>query len=248
MRFRVAISLFVLGWFHGLCAGAEEQKVELPKDGWWIRYVSKTKQESDEQVQEYTCKATYSLVGTMMEGGETCRWVEINSVCSWGEKEHVVSTKLLVPEKDLLEREQPLDALKRAWIKVNKGDLREIKVGQGIRDGNTHLMIFPGMWQKGERVEEERVVDYQQGRLKISEAKSLKVTKTVTTLVRGKSEDRNLDKEYTVWFDRTTSPAFSAAKIKTKIYANGKLRSTQDDDLFVEDYGTDAKTQLPDNN
>ena len=244
----ITCGLVVLQCVFGL---AEEREVRLHEDGWWVRYASITKQEFNGQVQEYTCKSTYSLVGTVTEDGETCRWIELNTVCKFGEKEHAVISKYLVPEKDLLEHEKPIDKLKRGWVKVNKMDVHAVKAGQEIRPGNWKLSIFPGMWRNAERVKKERVVDYQQGRLTIAEAKTLKLTIPVSTVNRPftqKTEDRKNVVEYTAWFDQMIAPVYVAAKIQTKRYANDKLLDTAEHNIVIEDYGTGAMSKLPDNN
>ncbi len=220
----ITCGIIVIECLNGL---ADDRVVRLHKDGWWIRYASITKQEFNGQVQEYTCKSTYSLVGTVTEDAETCRWIELNTVCTFGEKEHAVISKYLVPEKDLLEHEQPIDKLKRGWVKANKMEVRAVKVGQGILPGNKTLGIFPGMWQNAERVKKEMVVDYQQGRLKIAEAMTLKVTIPASSVNRpfmGKTEDEKSVIEYTAWFDQTILPVYAAAKIQTKSYANDLFR------------------------
>ena len=244
MTFGVVVTQCIFGM-------ADEPEVRLHEDGWWVRYASITKQEFNGQVQEYTCKSTYSLVGTVKEDGETCRWIELNSVCTFGEKEHAVISKYLVPEKDLLEHEQPLDKLTRGWTKANKMDVRAVKVGQGIHPGNTSLGIFPGMWQKAERVKKVRVVDYQHGRLTIAEARTLKVTMPVQNVNRpftGKTQNEESVTEYMVWFDQTLPSVYAAAKIQTKRIVNDQLEALTEHDIVIEDYGTGAMSKLPDNN
>jgi len=223
---------------------AQEQTTKLPDDGWWIRYFSTRKEEFNRQVKEFTGKFTYSLVGTTVEDGETCRWIELKSVFSSSETENVILWKLLVLEKDLLEREQPLEALKRGWRKVNKLDVEAFKIAPNPL--KTQLMIFPGMWQKVDLVDTEKVVDYQHGRLTIPHARVLKLTEPAN--VNRPRDERNVVSEYTTWFDPKIAPVFAAAKFQTKIYVKDELRRTIVDDWVVEDTGTDAKSQLPDNN
>jgi hypothetical protein len=62
----------------------------------------------------------------------------------------------------------------------------------------------------------------------------------------GKIEPRVV--EYTAWFDQTLSPAFAVAKVKRKFYVDNELKGFVEDDIVVEDYGTDAKSKLPENN
>ena len=247
----VPISFIVFGFIliHSLDAQAQEQTTKLPEDGWWIRYLSVKKEKIiGSRDQEFTRKETYSLVGTVKENGETCRWIEVNSVYLAREKENVVIRKFLVPEKDLLERERPHEALKRAWSKVNEFDVREVNVGREINSYDTQLIIFPGMWEKADRVDTEKVVDYQQGRLTILQAGVLNVTLPVNRSRNGVQLQRKHIIEYTTWFDRKTAPVFSAASIQTKSYRNDELEATFEEEMIIQDSGFDAKSQLPDNN
>ena len=248
---RVPVSYIVFGFIllHGLDALAQEQTAKLPEDGWWIKYLCVKKEKIiGSRDQEFTRKKTYSLVGTVMENGEACRWIEVNSVYLARDKENVVIWKFLVSEKDLLERDQPLEAVKRAWIKVNEFDVRAVNVGREINSLDTQLIIFPGIWQKADRVDKEKVIDYQQGRLTIPQARVLNVTSPVNRSRNGVQLERKHIIEYTTWFDRKTAPAFAAASIQTKSYRNDELEATFEEEMKIEDIGIDAKLHLPDNN
>ena len=98
----VVITLgFVL--FPYLYGQAEEQSSKLPEDGWWIRYSYTDKQDADGQVRqvpEFTQKITYFLVGTVMEDGEKCRWVELKIQTTLRGEEDVNFLRFLVPEFD----------------------------------------------------------------------------------------------------------------------------------------------------
>ncbi len=247
----VPVSFIVFGFIliHGLDALAQEQTAKLPEDGWWIRYLSVKKEKIiGSKDQELTRKKTYSLVGTVMKNGETCRWIEVNSVYLARDKENLVIWKFLVSEKDLLERDQPLEAVKRAWIKVNQFDVRAVNVGREINSLDIQLIIFPGMWQKADRVDTAKVVDYQQGRLTIPQARVRNVTSPVNRSRNGIKLETKHVIEYTTWFDRKTEPVLSAASIQTKSYRNDELEATFEEEMIIQDTGIDAKSQLPDNN
>jgi hypothetical protein len=41
---------------------------------------------------------------------------------------------------------------------------------------------------------------------------------------------------------------FAAAKIQTKLFVNGELKRTTEEEMTLEETGNDAKSQLPDSN
>src|SRR5262249_46409057 len=131
MRLPVVL-LNVLGFALTTSFGfaAEQPKEKLPDDGWWIRYGGNSKQTANEQVQEHKGQTTYSLVGTVVDGGQTYRWIEHKTISSLEKDDQVTITKFLVPEKDLLESDQPVQHYKRGWIKLNDRPVTAIKVEQ----------------------------------------------------------------------------------------------------------------------
>jgi hypothetical protein len=248
----VPVVVLILGCVLFSCANAQadEQILSLPEDGWWIRYLRVEKQTVFGEDRESIEKLTYSIVGTVTEDGEKCRWIELRTVASPRGMERVNISKFLVSEKDLLEAERPLDKLKRAWSKSETRGLREVKLGQGIAADAQILNIFPGVWQQSKRLDKERIVDYQKGRLPISQAliQTVKTPMKITRPRPGQNTDRTTVVESTVWFDRATSPVFSAATLQFKSFENGELKASKQVDYTIEDIGTDANSQLPENN
>ena len=224
---------------------AEEPAAKLPEDGWWIRYFVTIKQEGNGQVQEYTNLITYSLVGTVIEEDEKNRWVEIKEITRYGPKEKSFLYKFLIPEKDLLESEQPLDKVKRAWLKAN--ELAPSPVEKG-RIRAAILPIFPGMWRNAERVDNKQTFDYQKGRLTINQAMTKTDSQTVNKYLTKRHINKVITHHHIAWFDQASSPVLTALKTRTKISDGGEVVSTEDDDMVIEDTGTDAKSELPEQN
>ena len=249
MKLTCRIIPFALVWANCVCVWAEDQTAKLPDDGWWIRYSWNEKTEVRGELQEYTEKITCSFVGTATEDSEKCRWVEKKRDWSLGGKDRVSWVKFLVPEKDLIENEKPLERLKRAWVKSGDNDVRAMIIGKDIKPDSNLLRVFPGVWQNTERLEKERVVDYQKGRLTISEART-RTDKTSDTfeIAPGKNLDRTRIEESTVWFDQITSPVYAAASFRIKSYENDLLHYSKEIEMVIEDIGNDAQSKLPDNN
>lgn len=257
----LVVSSLLLGFtlFSRLSALAEDHPVKLPEDGWWIRYTTTTTQELNGQVteSEWKCKLTYSLVGTTTEDGEKYRWVELEDICPLGVKAKgrvsTVVSKFLVAEKNLLESEHALERSKRAWSKVNRAVPYSLDIGQAKvwAGNNPNLMIFPGLWQKSESVQIERIVDFQQGKLTLTRARTRNVSMPDVIYrprIGGFQANPNSAVEYTAWFDRATAPVFSAAKVRRNIDENDASKGAIEDEIVLEDFGTGAKSKLPDNN
>jgi len=246
--------LLLLGLTGNSLVPAEEVPAKLPKDGWWVRYYVITKREVTNE--EWTMIRTYSLVGTTTENDQKSRWVEMKSVQTINGKEQTDIIKFLVPEKELLEGERPLESLVRAWRRIDDGEVEEQKFNQplGVRgfSGGADfyfghdVSIFPGAQRSSKPVDEKKVVNYQQGRLELAEGrvgKRLAKRRAITA-----------DVEYTILHDLTTwsapvlAPAFAAASMRIVLSENGKPRPMQAIEYAVEDFGTGAKSALPENN
>lgn len=232
---------------------AEDAAAKLPADGWWARYFVSTK--IDGNNDERTMKRTYSLVGTATENNETCRWVEMKTVTMVGEKERVDIVKFLVPEKDLLEGDQPLVRLVRCWSKTDDGVVKALSFdpprGDGVNPQSAEgrfgkdLFVFPGMRQKAELVDKEKVVEYQQGRLQVAQGRVGKRISKVVGSPRAQGLTFVLD--YTIWTDPAVAPGFAAAKTRYATVVNDVVRRAQDEEWILEDFGVDVKSALPEN-
>jgi hypothetical protein len=224
---------------------------KLPDDGWWVRYHINTKQEhANNERKEFSWTCTFSLVGTANENDEKCRWVEMKYAFRGGEKTRVA--KLLIPEKDLLESDQPLDRFVRGWIKNESGN---VHVGKSENNMNTtgglsvyymagrDLIIFPGLRRKFEKGDAPKTIEYQQGRLTLTETLSGQIKgKTIMGLGTDKF-DR--DYQLIIWTDSVMEPGIAAAKVQFKGFRNEVQIYTQNDEWLLQDFGKNAKSELP---
>src|SRR5262245_47669881 len=126
----LSYAVFGISTFLGLPTSADEAPTKLPKDGWWVRYfVTMNGEGINDNV---IIKRTYSLVGTTTENGEKCRSVEMKTVQMVNGKEQTDVIKFLVPERELLESEKPLEGLLRAWRRIDDGTVEEQKFNQPV--------------------------------------------------------------------------------------------------------------------
>lgn len=245
--------------FAAICAlpyspsRADETPAKLPKDGWWVRYFVTMKFEGRPDV---TAKRTYSLVGTAVENGVRCRWVEMKSVQMSDGREITDVLKFLVPEEELLESERPLDSLVRCWRRFAEEPVEEVafNVPLSVRGfagsadfyWGRDFAFFPGLQKQAKGVRERRVVEYQKGRLDVEDAQTFQHVVSRRALTNG--EKQEYCDEFTVWNDPAVAPAFVAASDRVRQRRDDALVRTLTIEFVLEDYGADAKSALPENN
>lgn len=231
---------------------ADEAPAKLPEDGWWVRYYVTFQQGAGES----TFKRTYSLVGTTTENDQKCRWVEMKTVETMNGKESTDIIKFLIPEKELLEGEKPLESLLRCWRRTGDGPAESKRFSQPL--GATgfassadfafgrDFVVFPGPRKKFMAVDERKIVEYQQGRLEIAEGQASQHAVTRRALTSGEKQAYTM--AFTVWNDARLAPAVAALTARIEHERDGALIRTITMEFVIEDFGTDAKSALPENN
>jgi hypothetical protein len=104
-------------------AWADGLLYQLPADGSWVLYdalVTMTR-ENDRGVETQNVKEESSLkmssVGTSMEDGILCRWIEFNLTIKFDNTENVIVAKILIPESSLVAGKNPVENRIRGWIR-----------------------------------------------------------------------------------------------------------------------------------
>jgi hypothetical protein len=230
---------------------ADETPAKLPKDGWWVRYFHTLKL----QDREISSRRTYAFVGTAVERDCTCRWMEMQTVEIIDGHEVTDILKFLVPEKALLESERPLDGLIRCWRKFGDEQVEQVRFNTPLGERGLSFSadyawgrdftLFPGPQQKSKAVEEPRTIEYQRGRLEIETAQRFRRIASRRALTNG--EKQEYSDEFTVWKDRSVTPAFAAATDRVQQHRDDALVRTFAIEFVLDDFGTDAKSALPDN-
>lgn len=233
----------------GAQLSADDAAPTLPKDGTWVRYfvTGKTSQQAD----EVKWRTTYSLVGTKMENGQKCRWVEKKQAQDNGGVDQIEIIKFLIPEKELLESKAPMKSLVRAWRSINNGavdDLFGATASSSLSDADFHygsdLIIFPGPQRGGKIVHEPTVVEYQSGRLEMATGRE---THHVASRSFPSGTTLSAVTDVTLWTHPTVPLGWAQAKIRFEFRRNDKPGPNSLCDWLLEDFGADAKTALPDN-
>src|SRR5262245_10829775 len=98
---------------------------KLPDDGAQVRYdleIAITGQDA-----KVNGSLSVSSVGKTTENGEDCRWIEFKMILNSEGQDHVVISKVLVPEKHLGKGKSGVENVIRGWIKDDNGEPFEIK-------------------------------------------------------------------------------------------------------------------------
>jgi hypothetical protein len=124
---------------------------QLPPDGSWVQYdVTGEALEPSGNVS-VTLKGTFKLssVGREMLDGNPCRWIEIETAIEFGrgeeKRELTEIVKLLVPEKFLVNGQNPSAHVLKAWKQDGQGVARELNLkGDDAREVTSLDEIFHG--------------------------------------------------------------------------------------------------------
>lgn len=250
---RFLISGLTLALIHAAVSTlpADEALPSLPKDGAWVQYVGTTKQEG--LTDESTFRRTYSLVGTKTENERLCRWVEVKDVVEIDQGKRTHIAKFLIPERELLENEKPLESLVRGWRKSTFGDVQEMKFNtQEGFFGSAHfvfganLLIFPGPQKLSREIREPKSVDYQSGRLEIPSGRNGQFRADYEDPVSESGRVRKRSADFSVWSHPEIPLGAAEWKLRLEIRNDDRVISVTLSEFVLEDFGTDAKSTLPD--
>jgi hypothetical protein len=226
---------------------AEDRLRQLPKDGTWVRYQKDVANLTNDKKYD-PIKVTLSFVGSAVDEGEPCRWLELKHVIPEGrDGAGTYVSKVLVPERDLLESESPFEHARRTWVRRLDGPVT--KAPEGGRDDMTFgelLLWTPGML-KGSSLAKDQTkdIEYQRGRLKGAQARTGRLVHQWRD--KNGTEDK-YTKSYTAWQHPDLPIGFAEARIVQEQFINDRPLSKFSIDYRIEDAGADAKTELPDNN
>jgi hypothetical protein len=252
--FRICALFVIAVLANGVALRADDASPKLPEDGWWVRYYVTWKHEQAND--EITFKRTYSLVGTTTENDQRCRWVEMKTVQTVNGIEGMDVIKFLVPERELLQGEKPLESLLRCWRRTADGQVQAQRFSQplGVPGFSSSadfafgrdFVVFPGPRKKFTVVDERKVIEYQHGRLEIAKGRASQHTATRQALTNGEKQDFTTN--FTVWDHSKLAPAYAALSARIDHEKDGVLIRTISMEFAIEDFGTDARSALPENN
>jgi len=233
---------------------AEDETARKPADGSWVRYQVEQKL-NDERKIDVTITA--SLVGTVIEEGLTYRWLEYKTVTRKApDTEETYVNKILVPEEDLFESSKPFERVRRMWGWNSRLSKEPGLVPSRILKSKSYpwdfmeerLLWTPGMLKAARPLEgEPKIVEYQRGQLKCTRAYSGELTHELPA--PAKTPDLKIinKRKYTLWLHPDVPFGFTEARIEIERITTRTQPAGAT--LFrLQDFGSDAKSALPDSN
>jgi hypothetical protein len=195
---------------------------------------------------ESSATVSLCLVGTVIEDGVTYRWLETKVVIHDPPK--IAGTqvhKILLPEEDLLESEKPFERVRRAWAQRGDSAAKETQITSGVRS-EEFLLWTPGMLKGSEPAKNEtKDIDYQQGRFKDSQGRTGEIVHK--RRLPNNKEIKRVTK-YTVWQHPDLQFGFAEARIVGESFLDAAKIQQFTSVYRLQDVGTDANTELPNNN
>lgn len=235
---RTAIASIILLNCCGTILAADEIAIPFPKDGAWARYHVTTTEGSGAANETRTRKETVRFVGTAETAGRRSRWFEQEFGLGEGRRNVM---KALITEEDL-KSPWPLADRRRYWHRI--GD-------EPIGEAETHgpeyavfCLVFPGPYNTAKLLKEPKTVEYQRGRFEIKEGLSGRQEITFQTF----GHEIAFAMDYTTWRHPEISVGLAAAKVSFRVHENSQLRETYTTEFVLEDFGTDARSSLPEQN
>lgn len=222
---------------------AEGLIYQLPPDGHWASYaIEDTVTDADGTKTTVTGELIVSSVGVETVNGKPCRWIEIAVLFDGGYDviDHI--DKLLIPEESLQKGKQPLKQVYKLHRQYGK-DRRILRIEdreklQQLPDkANTALRMFlHGPYKEWQHVPDEVIES------KLGEQNCEGIRATETTKRRNISDDA----EYIIRLHPEAPFGVVQWKVHRKIERDGQPDGTIDHELTLSDFGTGAKTALPD--
>jgi hypothetical protein len=234
VAFLLSLSLVSLAQADGLVQ-------QLPKDGAWATYDMESSAKGGPGGATMSMKGSVwvASVGQVTENNLPCRWIEVEFKVKMeiGDAKHEKSEvyKLLIPEKYLAKGETPLDHVVRAWTKTDKGDPRKWDKPNDI-DAGPMPLILSGPWKDVKQLDKAEV-ESKLGKLACEGVQgSLEFKMRQEKVMKCKLENRvHPDSPFGVVTSRWT---ITVPEMDTNMEMTSGLK--------LSDFGTDAKSKMPD--
>lgn len=237
MRFFSPLTQMV---FWALIAGtvrADGLVHQLPDDGGWARFNARFIYELNGRTRTLVGAVTVSSVGATVVNGEKCRWIEVNTQArAAGMLIPINIIKVLIPEKNLKKGESLLKHVRKAWVKHPESKPSELKEHKA-RERELGMLLtsaLKGVKNLGKKVVESKLGKLecagQVGHIQCMEGKRLRKV-TIRTRLHEKAPFGIVT--YLMKFEPTKT---------------GRNEESGSWILILADFGTKAKSALPDHN
>ncbi len=241
---RVGVFFLCLGLslFAPVVVQANGLVYRLPKDGTWVTYhVNWQLYGPEAEDSEGTGTWTMQSVGTEMVDGKKCRWIEITEQLDAraGEPKQERTVKFLIPETALQSEKDPRKHTIRYWWKMGNNDAKK---HDGQQMSGQTLMFLHGRAESSKEIKLDKTVLYQRGEFKFEKAR---LEKEVYRWQHN-GKQRAMTFQNTLWLNEKVPFGTAASKIETKFSQEDEYLWTWTRKLSLNDFGTGAKSVLPD--
>jgi hypothetical protein len=236
----------VIGWARTDGRG-ENLHRELPKNDAWVQY--QWDWNRLDSGQKMSATVTLSIVGSVVENDEPCRWVELKYVIPEGSEKGTLIEKLLIREKDLLASANPMEHVLRTWVRFNDEPVYLKEAYNNKDEAIGPLLLWtPGVLKNVAKGGDPKDIEYQHGRLKAAQPWAGRMVLPETN--KDGVVVLHLSRKYTLWRHADLAFGFAEAEIKDDVYNLDKTKvlSQQVSVYVLQDAGVGAKTALPDSN
>lgn len=217
---------------------------KLPKDGSWVLYHIDADIEKPQGLN-YSGTMTIRSVGTEMVEEIPCRWIEIEMTMQLENRKKAGGIfKMLVPEKLFNGDKTVSKKVIRGWVKDRNNNPRKLEDIENY--GLFPLTEFlPDPSRKVIRINQKKTIAFQKGELKIDSAITVSVK-----LPLPENSDFKIDNSLiiTIWSHDKVPFGTAEARMEIEVKRDDQTLSKATMTFTLEDFGTGAKSALPDHN
>lgn len=211
---------------------------QLPEDGTWAQYDYDLSVKVNGGREQAEGLIRLASVGRVTEKGQPCRWIEFRIEMK-PEKEELETAimKLLVPERHLKKGENPLDHVVRGWVRSD-----EDKPPKELEDPGKLLRRLPYLSVLGKPLENQRELAATTVRSKLGSLSCKGVEGTLELRVDGNDRLR-MKAEQRLHSKAPFGVVDSHGNFE--FLSGGQVAAKASFDLKLADFGTGAKSEMP---
>ncbi len=204
---------------------------KLPKDGRWAKYHFQMKVKVP-VTQEILGAISLRSVGRVTKNGEPCRWIEMQMDVVENDRTRTSLFKILVQEKAFRSGTKTSPHVLRGWgpggVQLSDSDIN----GSGVLN-----YLLGRRLAKKKPLKVSKVIDFQRGQLKIAAG-------TVGQMPLGRNDNTVVTQR--LWSHQTVPFGVAAMEYRVVVKDRKTVATEMSMEFTLQDYGTGAKSLLPD--
>ena len=235
MRTMLIALVAALIFFNTSSAHADGLLYQLPEDGAWVLFDTQGKMTHGDQSQEFTGSLRMSSVGKVTEDDKPCRWIEFELTINLGERSRLIVAKVLIPEAELKEGQQPVDNRVRGYVKMGAE-------GEAVVLNEGNLGPIPAFLANP-------LLEKQELKAEVVESKLGKLScRGLTGFVEFAEGTATNHATFNTRRHEKAPFGVVTCQMNIKATRDGTVTDRVEMPLVLSDFGVDAKTKLPDQN